>query len=354
MMRQGGAVSRTRTEILAFCSAVLVAGSLLLASCDEAPKPGPGASPRLANAGTDEVIERDRVAPTEAPLDGAIFESFADKKQKGERGLPQLRNGYVADSNDWPTVFYVTFQKTPNGPRSACTAALIGPQVILTAAHCVPPGGKIDLSFKGAGYATECTRHPQYEAQQDWSADYALCKLSGDKRIKPEPAQTAFYEYVDVTPFDTLTSKDVILTGFGCTADRVGSGSPDGKLRYGGNVIVETSASKHPSRSAEFYAGSQDNNLFTEDRKAGDPLPNLCPGDSGGPAFLATSTGDVGKRVLVGVNSRVFYRSSAAEEYGASLVSAVGTKEFETWARAWMDDKAEICGLTTPMAACRH
>jgi len=311
-----------------------------------------GAAPS-PSAPASAVVATREVAPQHRPQSDIEFLAAFDLKQAPPPVSPQLRHGIEATTADWPASLYVTFS-TPGG-TAACTAALIGPEVMLTAAHCVPVQGGVTFKYKGQpkSYVATCTQHPQYVSNADPSADYALCKL--DRKFAEFPG--FLYETVDTAAMASRLNQTVVLTGFGCVSDISGAGPPDGKYRIGTNVIDQTSASPvNPAFGAALYAGSQDNNLFTLD----DPeLANLCPGDSGGPALVA-STADFKKRVLVGVNSRVFYRDATRTTYGASLVSSTGTSEFIDWAKKWADPvpadptkKIAVCGLSGSPARCR-
>jgi hypothetical protein len=270
------------------------------------------------------------------------FAAVADLKQKGDQAIPQLRLGYIANPADWPASLYATFE-TPMGP-AACTAALIGPKVILTAAHCVPVNGIVSFSYAGKVYSTACARHPQFDTNADASADYALCKLT-----VPFDEPTEFrYETVDVQPMGDLLTRPILLTGYGCRSDVVADDNVDSKYRYGFNTVVDTSASETRSMGDAYYSPFEDNNLFTALFGA-----NLCPGDSGGPAFRRTNSNAQGSSVLgrtiIGVNSRVFYADMSRTTYGTSLVSSTGTKEFREWAEQWLEEAdVQACGLVTP------
>ncbi|MBB3303462.1 V8-like Glu-specific endopeptidase [Rhizobium sp. BK077] len=280
------------------------------------------------------------LTPVQRPADGVEFAAVADLKQQGDQAIPQLRRGYIANPADWPASLYATFE-TDQGTAS-CTAALIGPQVLLTAAHCVPANGKVNFSYAGKHYATDCVRHPQYETGNDASADYALCKLNSPFA---EPAGFR-YETVDLAPMLDLLTRPILLTGYGCRSDVVAEGDADGNYRYGFNTVVETSASEDKSMGAAYYTPAENNNLFTALLGA-----NLCPGDSGGPAFRRTNTqgASILGRMIIGVNSRVFYADISRTTYSTSLVSSTGTPEFGEWAGKWLDDgDVQACGLRTP------
>jgi secreted trypsin-like serine protease len=316
------------------------------------PAPAGGAPPAGSTAGAPTPVvapaaaQVDEVAKQHRPTASIEFEAAFDLNQTPAAGAPQLRHGIEATTAEWPASLYATFA-TPEG-TAACTAALVGPEVMLTAAHCVPTMGGVTFKYKGQlkPYVAMCTQHDQYVSNADPSADYALCKLD-----RPFAEFQSFqYETIDTSAMASRLNATVVLTGFGCVSDIVGNGPPDGKYRIGTNVVAETSATpaNQRSRGAGLYSGRQDNNLFTKD----DPqLANLCPGDSGGPAFVTTGSG-FARRVLVGVNSRVFYRDQTRTTYGASLVSSTGTSEFINWAKNWANPKSYTTPPPPPLAIC--
>jgi hypothetical protein len=163
------------------------------------------------------------------------------------------------------------------------------------------------------------------------------------------------YESVNSSAMNTIITKPIILTGFGCVSDIVGAGQMDGKYRIGSNTVDETSTSSPRKRpGSSYYAPSQKNNLFTTD----DPnSANLCPGDSGGPAFLRSGGGGAttfANRSIIGVNSRVFYADAAGTTYGSSLISATCGSDFPTWAQSWAATaKVAACGIAGALTTCR-
>ncbi|HEX2257909.1 MAG TPA: trypsin-like serine protease [Afifellaceae bacterium] len=332
--------SRKRGDAMVlFLVIPLLLGSAVAAdgTATEPAEPPQGAGDAVA-AGQADGFE---TAPVQTPSEGVRFAAVLDLRQKGDPFVPQLRRGYVASSVDWPASLYVTFE-TPQG-QAACTAALIGPQVMLTAAHCVPDSGKVDFSFGGTGYNTSCTRHPQYESGEDPSADYALCRLA-----IPFAEPPGFgYETVDVGPMEDLLTQNIILTGFGCRSDVVADDNVDGLYRYGFNSVEDTSLSPARTRGARYYAPEQDNNLFT-----GQDAANLCPGDSGGPTYKRTGSqgASIRGRRIIGVNSRVFFADRFGQTFGSSLISSTGSPEFRDWAKAWVVNEAvEACGIVSPV-----
>ena len=290
-----------------------------------------------------------QLAPTPTPTGEVVVKSVYDLHQHPTGGsqLPQLRHGIPANSDDWPASLYMTFDSA-EGP-AACTAALVGPQALLTAAHCTPASGSISFKLAHNDYTAVCESDSAYAS--DPSADWALCKVVPSVR---SPVGLKF-ESVEMTPMKQLQDVPLLLGGYGCTSDQVGAGLPDDKkptYDIGENAVAETSLSAHHKYESEFYAPSQKNNLFTDDWGS-----NICPGDSGGPAFRITESvgGLYEHRVIAAVNSRVFYQDPSRRTYGASILSSTGG-DFGGWALGWARNQSvSICGVTPgPSASCRQ
>lgn len=290
------------------------------------------------------------VVPLLGPPGDITFEAVRDTQQAGTSINGMLRNGTPVPltSKEWAASFVTNFQ-TADGPAS-CTSAMVGPGIMLTAAHCVPETGKIRFSFGSASFDLGCAQHPKWLSGEDPSADFALCAVTAPATHPFVPPAGFRYETVDTGPMAQATQAPVILTGFGCTSDAVADRRVDSRYRIGKNVIVETSEKAPPRMYSDVYyrPSGQQNNLITADTGA-----NICPGDSGGPAFTAGPNG-TGPRRIIGVNSRVFFDRSTHERYGASLISSTGGTDFILWARKWLNDRhLAACGITGAPSGCR-
>lgn len=215
-------------------------------------------------------------------------------------GVPVLIGGKIVDKAKYPAIIRIS------SGGSGCTAAVVGPNVVLTAAHCVSNGGRVSFKHSGMSYTSEgCAHHPGYKS--NGTKDFALCKV---KDVK-EP-------WISINTDHSLVKvgESIVLSGYGCT-DKGGKGGSDGYLRMG-----EARVQKVPS-------GSNFDIVSTG-------VSALCFGDSGGPAFKGN--------VLVAVNSR-------GNIDDTSYVSAVHMADQDfmlPWAEA---EKVSICGLNKDCGA---
>jgi hypothetical protein len=325
--------------------ALIVSGTAGLWACEG----GQAATPRAPTSGPpSDTKVHPELAPVPTPSGDIEFRSALDLRQVPVSGAADLRGGREAVSSEWPASSYATF--AARDVTAACTAALIGPSVLLTAAHCVPAAGGVTLAYEGHAkpYVATCTRHPDYGSPaKDASADFALCV------VKPAfSAASGFrYETVSTASMSALVNRTVVLAGFGCVSSVAASASFDGKYRIGISTIDESSASSARTRGDAFYAPRENNNLFT----AADPAhPNFCPGDSGGPVFAGTpGAPDLTARTIVGINSRVF-RDASGTGFGSSIISATGGPAFHGWAVQWARQAGvAACGIAGLVANCR-
>jgi hypothetical protein len=221
-----------------------------------------------------------------------------------------LINGTPVDPAFFPGVIRMTTGGT-------CTASIVGPSSILLAAHCVDHNSMIRFASAAGSVRGICENAPGFlagEASEDW----ALCLLEN-------PVGGLTYETINISTVPAIGTR-IFLTGYGCTQQ---GGPLDGLLRFG----VSTAADRPqvlPPETSTIYTASD----ITEGEAV------LCPGDSGGPAFLIAGNDQSAARSIVGVNSRTTFA------FGVSLLSATGSSAGKEFIEEWAErHQQSICGV---------
>jgi hypothetical protein len=232
---------------------------------------------------------------------------------------PKLGNAEPADPNQWLASFFSW------SDRFECTSTLIGPQTLLTAAHCVGPGKDANIVVAGVTYTGLCKHHPDYPV--DPSGDYALCRMS-----KKVPGIR--YEGINTDPDALKVGIHIRLTGYGCTT-KAGTGPIDGIYRIG----------LAPITGLPGELPDEPNSIITATTVVEDAI--LCRGDSGGPAFIESEMSSA--RKVISVNSRVW------PEQRRSYLSSLTSNKARPWIKAWSEAEIEqrICGLPDGPEGCR-
>lgn len=222
---------------------------------------------------------------------------------------PQVIGGEPANPASWPATLIF---RNPEG--GGCTATVIGPRVVLTAAHCIKNNATGKAMVGGAIVDLVCVHHPNYP--QRISADFALCLLSNALPRLP-------FEKVNTAGNVLQQATKIRLLGYGCTVK-------DGIDRTFGSLFQGW---------ADIFS-REDLYVVTQGGSA------VCFGDSGGGAFVYTSPAE-SQRVLVAVNSR-------GDISSYSWLSTTGTNDFVSWATAWAAGNVVlICGMHPQADGCR-
>lgn len=215
---------------------------------------------------------------------------------------PKLIGGKPVEDGEYPEVVYISMS------GSRCSATLVGPRVVLTAAHCARGGARMSFQLGQHRYDGRCDGSPLYPGQDH---DVSLCLLS-------RPVEGVKFASIGktATPGEIAT-----LIGYGCVRQGGGGGN-DGILRVGEARITR-------------YSGFD---FVTQGNSA------LCFGDSGGPAYYRVQDPKNEHHYVIGVNSKGNIRDTS---YLARTDTEASQEFFSDWAR---QKGVEICGVNKECA----
>jgi MYXO-CTERM domain-containing protein len=228
-------------------------------------------------------------------MTSALFLGLALTAAAQDTAEPPVVGGSASPSGKWPSVVAVV------GNQGACTGTLVGPNTVVTAAHCGNAQGVVvnttDYYNQSEGDwhpAAQTIRHPSYGSSQYGGYDIAVVRLT--------TPVTNFAPH----PFATDCAADLVydgaqgtIVGFGQTT-QTGTGY-NSRLHEAVLPIVDADCSD------DYFC---DPNMVAEGELfAGGDGVDACFGDSGGPLFVNYE----GTFALVGVTSRS--GSQATQQY---------------------------------------
>jgi len=212
---------------------------------------------------------------------------------------PTLINGNEIPAGTYKEVVGI---KTGN---AGCTATIVGPKVVVTAAHCGNNGDTSTFTLGGTSFSGKFERSSLYPAQDH---DVAVIILTS------EVVKGTHVDNYSTVGGTAVVGQTLTLLGYGCTQPG-GGGAPDGKLRFG------TAKMKSFSGFDVVSGGGA----------------ALCFGDSGGPGFFSTSSGNA--NILLTVNSKGNIRDT---NYTARL----DVQESKTFLQQMVTKHTvDICGI---------
>ena len=202
-----------------------------------------------------------------------------------------------------------------------CSATLVGPKVVLTAAHCFPQPGiphPVTFSLNKSRTNATCTRFTGFNSTTR-SGDWALCRLDDDIQSVPSDPVALDARLSDETP--------VLVTGFGLTGItgvEIGDGFSIGPARVSS---LPTSGSSRMETT-----GSQG-----------------LSGDSGGATYFVD---EAKRRWIVAVNS-----AQATVNNLTTVTSSLTTGEALDFFSKWLCEKENrglrISGMNFDTASCQ-
>lgn len=236
-----------------------------------------------------------------------VFFFLSGLSAHAELGM-QLIKGAPVKSGEFKQVVSISTN------RSRCTATVVGPRVLVTAAHCGTYGATSEFFYEGEKFSGTFEPSPLYAIDKH---DLAVVVLDTPlKGAKPFSIGGA-----------SKLGMSLQMLGYGCTSKEMDR-KTSGKLHSGMTEVTRISAFDY---------------LLVSMTPTG---ALLCPGDSGGPSFVTVD----GKQRVIGVHSSV----GTMESDEKALVAGpnMDTRTDHEESTAFFKDiaayhKVEICGVTT-------
>lgn len=206
---------------------------------------------------------------------------------------PQVVGGSRVEPGRWQDTVGIVFY----GAYVGCTGTLVGPKVVVTAAHCIR-GSEVSHVLVGStnwlsdeGEMIEVEAAYGNRGYQGWGSDIAVLKLS--KKSSFEPRMIASDCLIDE---HLIKGAEVAIVGFGNTNPEGGDGTS--RLFEGVTTVRDPGCSRDEIEG--MWTGCDPSISPGGEVVAGGDGVDACYGDSGGPLYLLTDEGDF----LIGVTSR--------------------------------------------------
>lgn len=175
--------------------------------------------------------------------------------------MPPIIGGTPVEESVYPEIVRVR-----SGSGSFLTGVIVGPRVLLSAAHGIGESSLVEFEYRGRVYQAMGVRSPLYP---EFDHDLAVAVTFDHIRN---------FSAASISKRTVSTGEDVQLLGFGCT-DKSGSGT--GMLHAGEATVIGQNKYDWISKGVA-----------------------LCFGDSGGPAYPGYIRNGFPERKILGIGSK--------------------------------------------------
>lgn len=274
--------------------------------------------------------------------------TFLSCGKKSDTSSTKLVGGSKAN----PGEFHVVAGLISSYGNINCTAARVGKQHILLAAHCLTtqiddfeslknspfvPGFQFQFYSRAQKKVVPITLEARY-VDDSWlttpkrdlakfeaqARDLAVLKIKETLSEQQWPIGTVSYEPI-------LKGTELIVSGYGCEDGIHGKREPWLRLKTQPSFALEKSAMFHHGsiflNSTHWGNIAYESKFFTPGVNFHKAFPNssyqqhynasLCPGDSGGPVFLDDGT----QKTIVGVNAYYTFLNKQDDSKGISVTN---------------------------------